>query len=968
MRKFHLLLTLVALSLATTSLWAKPAVADENGKLPGAFQIACGEYVYFSQGNLQYRATADGTGTDLTHEVAGGGTAQGIWRFAEEQYYYVGGGSYGNVYEGGVRCDNAQVSQTYTGWIDLFGWATSGWNNTAVDYTSQHYQPWESCSTDHSTSGNAYQYGPSISTLAANKSWSEFEATQKYDWGVYNAISNGGNTAGQWRTLSQKEWEYLFATRITGKIIKNISNVRYTEAAINTDGATVRGVILFPDNYNGPTSDTDDITWGNINGTSIYTTSCTTAGWATLEAAGCVFLPAAFRRLTNKNVITTGISAPQGYYWSSTARGTESYSRERANNLTFYDNAVRYNSNENNVRYAAFSVRLVQDVPENVELSLMKAYVSSDPVGKVDMTYTGSSQTLLESLASGAVGGTVKYKLSTSGSWGTYTSYYSAINAGDYIVQWFVDHTGYSGCYISSDVQEIHVTIAKAPYTPTGSYSVTGNSLTYSGSAQNLVTATNSSNGTLKYSTDGGNTWSTTIPQRTEVGEYTVLYKVVPSNSNYEDYIPEPNTINVSIAKLPYTPSGTYSVTANDLTYDGSDQPLVSLEGSVTDGTVWYKLEPSGEWTTEIPTGNNAGDYSVSYKVVPTDPNYDEYIPTDSPIAVTIAKTNPSATLPESTISIPYDGAAHTLLEVDPVADCVIWYKLGDGDWTTTPPTATDADDYSVQYKIVPNDAVNYNTIGPNTVTVTILDYPTVYDVNVDPTAKLSELLDTPSDLRIKRSIVANDEYNTLCLPFSLDASALAASPLAGFNRLKTLRGAKVTGTAPDLSIDIFVEDATTIEAGIPYLISYPAGENIVDPVFHDVTVTTTTPSATAADGVTFQGMFAQVHINPYTADREQDYLFLGANSQLMWPSSDQTSESIKMRGFRAYFIIDRSVITPALAPKGTRARIVDAPKTATGIENASATFGESQKILENGVLYIIRNGVRYNAQGQIVK
>ena len=41
---------------------------------------------------------------------------------------------------------------------------------------------------------------------------------------------------------------------------------------------------------------------------------------------------------------------------------------------------------------------------------------------------------------------------------------------------------------------------------------------------------------------------------------------------------------------------------------------------------------------------------------------------------------------------------------------------------------------------------------------------------------------------------------------------------------------------------------------------------------------------------------------------------------------------------------------------------------TATGIENASANFSESEKRLENGQLIIIKNGVRYNAQGQIVK
>ena len=40
----------------------------------------------------------------------------------------------------------------------------------------------------------------------------------------------------------------------------------------------------------------------------------------------------------------------------------------------------------------------------------------------------------------------------------------------------------------------------------------------------------------------------------------------------------------------------------------------------------------------------------------------------------------------------------------------------------------------------------------------------------------------------------------------------------------------------------------------------------------------------------------------------------------------------------------------------------------ATGIENTSAKVGESEKILENGQLFIIKNGVKYNAMGQIVK
>ena len=41
---------------------------------------------------------------------------------------------------------------------------------------------------------------------------------------------------------------------------------------------------------------------------------------------------------------------------------------------------------------------------------------------------------------------------------------------------------------------------------------------------------------------------------------------------------------------------------------------------------------------------------------------------------------------------------------------------------------------------------------------------------------------------------------------------------------------------------------------------------------------------------------------------------------------------------------------------------------TATGVENVQGASAQSTKLIENGVLYIINNGVRYNANGQMVK
>ncbi|MBR3408130.1 MAG: hypothetical protein IKG86_04740 [Paludibacteraceae bacterium] len=49
-------------------------------------------------------------------------------------------------------------------------------------------------------------------------------------------------------------------------------------------------------------------------------------------------------------------------------------------------------------------------------------------------------------------------------------------------------------------------------------------------------------------------------------------------------------------------------------------------------------------------------------------------------------------------------------------------------------------------------------------------------------------------------------------------------------------------------------------------------------------------------------------------------------------------------------------------------AEIPKSPAITTGVENVQGDNVQSTKVIENGVLYIIRDGVRYNAQGQIVK
>jgi len=251
-----------------------------DGVIIGKFTVnRNGGCVYFSQGNLQYQAST------------------GNWRFAEHQYDYIGEA-------------NNNISSSYSGWIDLFGWGTSGYNNKYPYMTSITF-------TD---------YGNGNSNIAGTN----------YDWGVYNKISNGGNQAGLWRTLTKDEWVYVFNTRNTN------SGIRYAKACVNN----VNGVILLPDDWSVSYSSLN-----NTNSTSAGFTSntITASQWTTLEQHGAVFLPAAGDRY----VTSVYGAGSHGGYWSA------SFSSEYfAFSVYFDDSYLR--QQDNGHRYDGLSVRLVR--------------------------------------------------------------------------------------------------------------------------------------------------------------------------------------------------------------------------------------------------------------------------------------------------------------------------------------------------------------------------------------------------------------------------------------------------------------------------------------------------------------------------------------------------------------------------------------------------------------------------------
>ena len=171
----------------------------------------------------------------------------------------------------------------------------------------------------------------------------------------------------------------------------------------------------------------------------------------------------------------------------------------------------------------------------------------------------------------------------------------------------------------------------------------------YTGSAQPLcsvgsaVIENTTTPVTIKYSLNKTGPYTTDIPTSAEVGTYYVWYKVDPTE-NYggvaAQRVEHPTIINLASTPTPTAP------TANSLTYNEKPQALVT-EGVTTVGRMVYSLSQTGVYTTDIPTGTNAGTYTVWWKV-DGGGKYEDTTPQS--IDVTIQKANGRVTLDQTSI------------------------------------------------------------------------------------------------------------------------------------------------------------------------------------------------------------------------------------------------------------------------------------------------------------------------------
>ena len=199
-----------------------------EGTASGKFYTSPYSAVYFSKGNLQYQAST------------------GTWQFASKQWEVIGDA-------------NENISDSYSGWIDLFGWLS-----------------------------------------ARNPTRTQNDGLYGADFAEYDMVSitNGGNKTDIWHLLTGEEMKYLFRDRPRAEELIALGSV---------DG--VNGLILLPDDWTTPpdgvpfvASPMNGLEKSLDDGYKEADHDCFTDNtysiieWNAMETKGAVFFPCGGRR------------------------------------------------------------------------------------------------------------------------------------------------------------------------------------------------------------------------------------------------------------------------------------------------------------------------------------------------------------------------------------------------------------------------------------------------------------------------------------------------------------------------------------------------------------------------------------------------------------------------------------------------------------------------------------------------
>jgi len=290
--------------------------------------------------------------------------------------------------------------------------------------------------------------------------------------------------------------------------------------------------------------------------------------------------------------------------------------------------------------------------------------------------------------------------------------------------------------------------------------------LTYTGSAQTLATTGTCVGGDLLYSLDG-ETYAATIPQGTDAGAYTVYYKV-DGGKNYKGV--DQKSLTATIAKATST-LGTAPSAVSGLKYTGSALALITA-GAATGGTLVYSLDGT-TFSETVPTATDAGTYTVSYKV-DGGKNY-EGVAVATLTGIEIAQADVTYTAPKAIEGLTYSGAAQALVTAGSAEGGEMQYSLDGVSFTTTIPTGTDKNNYTVSWKVTGDK--NHKSVDVQTLTVSIVA-KTLVAMTADavPAKLIAEVTNEANKTADLIDVTLGAGGTTVTLPTEIDGYAISVS------------------------------------------------------------------------------------------------------------------------------------------------------------------------------------------------
>ena len=383
-------------------------------------------------------------------------------------------------------------------------------------------------------------------------------------------------------------------------------------------------------------------------------------------------------------------------------------------------------------------------------------------------------------------------------------------------------------------------------------------------------------------------------------------------------------------------------------------------QGETNGSAPWGSWSPASGWANTFTTNANSGVtgvvVSASYNAFNRQNGYDQRVFIIKPSAAgaqndVITITAPDGYLIDGYTIGGYFGTSSETYRL--TAEDGTFVNINRNKAQENPPTClmtSGLNSKTTTITLSNSNSTNNNSAFITNFTVTLTNKFILSDSEDNTAAITAASGQNRSVILADRTLYKDGAWNTLCVPFSLDASALLASPLAGATivELDEEDGDYDHATGfEEGTLYLNFKKADGIEAGKPYLVKWEDGNDLVNPRFLKVSIDDTMTDVTSTDGyITFQGTYAPVDIMAM----DKTKLFMSTASTLYYPSKNMT-----IGCQRAYFQLNNGLT---------------AGDVSYGVRSFVLNFGEGETTginsIDNGQL-IMDNGAVYDLQGRRV-